>query len=74
MLRRAAIVALAAALASTFALTGCSGSAASQIAYVVDGPLTSYNVNTTIGAATAGAQAPNPDRIRLPRPGRSGRR
>jgi peptide/nickel transport system substrate-binding protein len=40
-----------------FMLTGCSGSAASQIDYVVDGPLTSYNTNTVVGAASAGAQA-----------------
>lgn len=53
----AAILALIAPLAAASMLTGCSGSAASQIAYVVDGPLSSYNVNTTIGAASAGAQA-----------------
>jgi peptide/nickel transport system substrate-binding protein len=40
-----------------FTLTGCSGSAASQIDYVVDGPLTTYNTNTVVGAASAGAQA-----------------
>jgi len=43
------------ALAST--LSGCSGSAASQIDYVVDGSLVSYNTNTVVGAASAGAQA-----------------
>ena len=39
------------------ALTGCSGSAAPQIDYVVDGTLASYNTNTVTGAASAGAQA-----------------
>ncbi|WP_445160879.1 ABC transporter substrate-binding protein [Mycobacterium sp. Dal123C01] len=38
-------------------LTGCSGSAASEIDYVVDGPLNTYNANTTVGFASAGAQA-----------------
>jgi peptide/nickel transport system substrate-binding protein len=57
MLRRAATVALIAPLAVAFALTGCSGSAASQIDYVVDGPLSTYNANTTVGFASAGAQA-----------------
>lgn len=46
---------LVAAFAST--LTGCSGSAAARIDYVVDGPLSSYNTNTIVGAASAGAQA-----------------
>jgi peptide/nickel transport system substrate-binding protein len=38
-------------------LTGCSGSTASKVEYVVDGALSSYNTNTVIGAASAGAQA-----------------
>lgn len=38
-------------------LTACSGSAAAQIDYVVDGALVTYNTNTVIGAASAGAQA-----------------
>ncbi len=38
-------------------LTGCSGSAAGQVDYVVDGALDSYNTNTVSGAASAGAQA-----------------
>ncbi|GAB7145583.1 ABC transporter substrate-binding protein [Mycobacterium riyadhense] len=38
-------------------LTACSGSAAGQIDYVVDGTLSTYNTNTVIGAASAGAQA-----------------
>jgi peptide/nickel transport system substrate-binding protein len=48
---------MAAVLTAPIALTGCSGSAAPQIAYVVDGPLSTYNSNTVIGAASAGAQA-----------------
>ncbi|BBX60904.1 putative lipoprotein [Mycobacterium saskatchewanense] len=48
---------LAVLLLTAFALTGCSGSAASQIDYVVDGPLSTYNTNTVAGAASAGAQA-----------------
>lgn len=39
------------------ALAGCAGSAAAEIDYVVDGPLSSYNPNTVVGAASAGAQA-----------------
>jgi peptide/nickel transport system substrate-binding protein len=45
------------AFALTSTLGGCSGSAASQIDYVVDGPLVTYNTNTVVGAASAGAQA-----------------
>jgi peptide/nickel transport system substrate-binding protein len=52
-----AAVGLAVSLGMAFPLTGCSGSAASQIDYVVDGPLNTYNVNTTVGFASAGAQA-----------------
>jgi peptide/nickel transport system substrate-binding protein len=48
---------LAATLTAPFALIACSGSAASQIDYVVDGTLVSYNTNTVVGAASAGAQA-----------------
>jgi peptide/nickel transport system substrate-binding protein len=50
-------VGLAATLAAAFTLTACSGSAAGQVDYVVDGTLVSYNTNTVIGAASAGAQA-----------------
>jgi len=46
-----------AVLAAALTATACSGSAASQIDYVVDGPLISYNTNTVVGAASAGAQA-----------------
>ncbi|WP_406816096.1 ABC transporter substrate-binding protein [Mycobacterium sp. M23085] len=48
---------LAVVLTAGFALTACAGSAASQIDYVVDGPLSTYNTNTVAGAASAGAQA-----------------
>ena len=49
------VVALAAAAPG--ALTACSGSAAGQIDYIVDGALDTYNTNTVTGAASAGAQA-----------------
>jgi peptide/nickel transport system substrate-binding protein len=50
---------LAAALvaAAPGTLTACSGSAAGQIDYIVDGALVTYNSNTVTGAASAGAQA-----------------
>ncbi|GAB1811148.1 ABC transporter substrate-binding protein [Mycobacterium sp. MUNTM1] len=48
---------LAVVLAAAATLTACAGSAASQIDYVVDGPLSTYNTNTVAGAASAGAQA-----------------
>src|ERR1700753_3288736 len=48
---------LAATLTVPLVLSGCSGSAAPQIDYVVDGALLSYNTNTVVGAASAGAQA-----------------
>jgi peptide/nickel transport system substrate-binding protein len=50
-------VGLVGALTAAFTLTACSGSAAGQIDYVVDGTLVTYNTNTVIGAASAGAQA-----------------
>ncbi|SOX53395.1 hypothetical protein MAAFP003_2069 [Mycobacterium ahvazicum] len=57
MLRRSAAISLTVALAVAVLVTGCSGSAASQIDYVVDGRLSTYNANTTVGFASAGAQA-----------------
>ncbi len=48
---------LVAATTLTSTLTGCSGSAAPQVDYVVDGQLVTYNTNTVVGAASAGAQA-----------------
>ncbi|MFV0495012.1 ABC transporter substrate-binding protein [Mycobacterium sp.] len=49
-------IGIAAALAAP-ALSACSGGVARQIDYVVDGALPTYNTNTTVGAASAGAQA-----------------
>jgi peptide/nickel transport system substrate-binding protein len=52
--------ALLVAIATAFgacALSACSGAAADQIDYAVDGPLPSYNTATVAGAASAGAQA-----------------
>jgi peptide/nickel transport system substrate-binding protein len=48
---------MAATLTAPYALIACSGSAASQVDYVVDGTLVTYNTNTVVGAASAGAQA-----------------
>lgn len=57
--RRAAagwlVAMLAAAAPGT--LTACSGSAAGQVDYIVDGTLVTYNSNTVTGAASAAAQA-----------------
>ncbi len=50
-------LALAGLVVAAFGLSACSGSAASKIDYVVDGPLATYNTNTVVGAASAGAQA-----------------
>lgn len=59
--RRAAlwsrIIGLAVVLAAGSTLTACSGGPAAKIDYVVDGALPTYNVNTVVGAASAGAQA-----------------
>lgn len=54
--RRAAAVS-AATLVALSPLTACSGSAAGQIDYAVDGALVTYNTNTVTGAASAAAQA-----------------
>src|ERR1700728_3685027 len=45
------------AAAAPGVLTACSGSAAGQVDYIVDGALDTYNTNTVGGAASAGAQA-----------------
>jgi peptide/nickel transport system substrate-binding protein len=45
------------AAAGTCMLAACSGNAAGQINYIVDGALVTYNANTVTGAASAGAQA-----------------
>ncbi len=56
-LRKALVATGVAALLAASGLTACSGSAANQIDYVVDGALSTYNTNTSIGFASAGAQA-----------------
>nr|WP_245830413.1 ABC transporter substrate-binding protein [Mycobacterium numidiamassiliense] len=57
-MKRFVAAALALPLAAVaLTLTGCSSSAASQVDYVVDGALSTYNANTVVGAASAGAQA-----------------
>ena len=57
--RRVAASCLTATLAAAgpSTLSACSGSAADQIDYVVDGALSTYNASTVTGAASAGAQA-----------------
>ena len=55
--RRAAAVAVAAVLGVLAPLTACTGSAAEQVNYAVDGTLITYNTNTVTGAASAGPQA-----------------
>ncbi|BBX74040.1 hypothetical protein H7H78_17705 [Mycobacterium shinjukuense] len=55
--RRCGLIGVAAILAAASALTGCSGGAAGQVDYVVDGALVTYNANTVVGAASAAAQA-----------------
>ncbi len=57
--RRVAAVTAAVILAvpTMMALASCSGSAADQIDYAVDGALLTYNTNTVIGAASGGPQA-----------------
>ena len=44
-------------LAGALGLSSCSGSAADQIDYAVDGTLTTYNTNTVAGAASGGPAA-----------------
>ncbi len=50
-------IGLVTTLVASVTLTACSGSAAGEIVYVVDGALGTYNTNTVVGAASAGAQA-----------------
>lgn len=51
------LAALSAAVAVPLSLAACSGSAAEQINYAVDGSLITYNTNTVAGAASSGPQA-----------------
>ncbi|MCW2653164.1 MAG: ABC-type dipeptide transport system, periplasmic component [Mycobacterium sp.] len=57
--RRPAVVfaAAAALLVAPLGATSCSGSAADEINYAVDGTLTTYNANTVAGAASSAPQA-----------------
>ncbi|OBJ68262.1 ABC transporter substrate-binding protein [Mycobacterium sp. 1274756.6] len=55
--RRVLLAAAICLLAAPLGLTGCWGGRADRIEYVVDGALVSYNTNTVVGAASAGAQA-----------------
>ncbi|CAM4425733.1 Stage 0 sporulation protein KA [Mycobacterium basiliense] len=52
-----AVLGVVVTLSAASTLSACSGSAAGQIDYVVDGGLVTYNTNTVVGAASAGAQA-----------------
>lgn len=51
------VMGCATTLAAVSTLTACSASAVDEIDYVVDGALVTYNTNTMVGAASAGAQA-----------------
>ena len=55
--RRVLTAAVAALAALAPALASCSGGAADQVNFAVDGALSSYNTNTVSGAASAGPQA-----------------
>lgn len=55
--RRPAILAATLSLVAGLALSACSGSAAEDIDYAVDGALSTYNTNTVVGAASGGSQA-----------------
>jgi peptide/nickel transport system substrate-binding protein len=55
-LRRTA-AAVTVAVVGALGVSSCSGNPASEITYVVDGALTTYNTNTVAGAASAGPQA-----------------
>ena len=54
---RGTAAAVTVALVCAVSVSSCSGSPASEIAYAVDGTLTTYNTNTVAGAASAGPQA-----------------
>src|ERR1700761_4416142 len=54
---RGAAAAITAALACAMGVAACAGSPAKDIAYAVDGTLTTYNTNTVAGAASGGPQA-----------------
>ena len=54
---RGTAIAAVLSLAGALGLTSCSGSNADEIAYAVDGALTTYNINTVAGDASGGPQA-----------------
>ncbi|OBA91792.1 hypothetical protein A5662_21730 [Mycobacteriaceae bacterium 1482268.1] len=54
---RTTAAAVTVALAGAVSVSSCSGSAASEITYTVDGTLTTYNTNTVAGAASGSPQA-----------------
>ncbi len=55
--RRALILSATLSLVAGLTLSACSGSAADEVDYAVDGTLTTYNTNTVVGAASGGPQA-----------------
>ncbi|MFN6553875.1 ABC transporter substrate-binding protein [Mycolicibacterium septicum] len=54
---RTAVTAATLSVVTAMGLAACSDSSADEIAYAVDGTLTTYNTNTVAGAASAGPQA-----------------
>jgi len=55
--RRAAVLAAILSLVGAASLVACSGGAAEEVDYAVDGSLVTYNTNTVVGAASGGPQA-----------------
>ena len=56
-MRRATILAVVSSLVVALGVSACSGSAAEELDYAVDGTLVTYNTNTVAGAASGGPQA-----------------
>ncbi len=54
---RGTAAAVTVALACVVSVASCAGRPAGEIAYAVDGALTTYNTNTVVGAASGGPQA-----------------
>src|SRR6478672_12184042 len=54
---RAAVLAAILSLVGAASLVACSGGAAEEVDYAVDGSLVTYNTNTVVGAASGGTQA-----------------
>jgi peptide/nickel transport system substrate-binding protein len=55
--RRATILAVVSSLVVALGVSACSGGAAEELDYAVDGTLVTYNTNTVAGAASGGPQA-----------------